>query len=267
MHGHLFSILAAVLLLAGRAGGAAAAGEPVLRIATGELPPYATASRADQGVALAIVRRAFELQGWRVHYTFLPWSRALRESRAGRWDGTAYWGRAAEREQGFLLSDVVLTEEWVFLYRQDSGFDWQVPADLRRWRMALIRDYTYTPEMRGLIEAGELKGDATPDDLTALRKLVRGRVDVVPVERHVACELVQRHFSQAQAEGLRAHPRPMTPRFTTHLMLPRQLPDSARRLAAFNRGLGQLRNSGEYERLRQAPRCPYAWGRAPAGGQ
>ena len=33
---------------------------PILRIATGELPPYATASRPDQGVALAIVRRAEE---------------------------------------------------------------------------------------------------------------------------------------------------------------------------------------------------------------
>ena len=37
-----------------------------LQIATGELPPYATQSRPDQGIALHIVRRAFELSGHEV---------------------------------------------------------------------------------------------------------------------------------------------------------------------------------------------------------
>jgi polar amino acid transport system substrate-binding protein len=38
-------------------------------LATGELPPYATEQRPDQGIALEIVRRSFALAGATVHYT------------------------------------------------------------------------------------------------------------------------------------------------------------------------------------------------------
>jgi polar amino acid transport system substrate-binding protein len=48
-----------------------------VRLATGELPPYATEQRPDQGIALDIVRKAFAISGVTVHYTFKPWMRSL----------------------------------------------------------------------------------------------------------------------------------------------------------------------------------------------
>ncbi len=235
-----------------------------LRIATGELPPYATEARADKGIALSIVRRAFELAGYQVEYVFMPWNRTLEESRGGRWDGTAYWGYKAEREKDFWLSDNVLTEQWVFLYRQPLKFDWREMADLKPWRVAAIRNYTYTPEFHALVERGVLNVDWTPDDLAALKKLLARRVDVVPIERNVACDLLSHHFKASQTAGLRVHPQLMTPNFTTHLMLPRSLAQSAERMAAFNRGLAQLRRSGEYGRLLNQVSCPAGF--APAAG-
>src|SRR5574343_387520 len=62
-----------------------------LRIATGELPPYATQARADQGIALDIVRRAFALAGYQVQFHFLPWARAQQETRQGLFGASAYW--------------------------------------------------------------------------------------------------------------------------------------------------------------------------------
>ncbi|MFO1249833.1 MAG: hypothetical protein U1E77_01500 [Inhella sp.] len=64
---------AALLLGACWFGGCAA---EALRIATGEFPPYATAGRTDQGIALSIVRRAFELGGHQVQFTFALVARA-----------------------------------------------------------------------------------------------------------------------------------------------------------------------------------------------
>ena len=54
----------------------AAAQRPVLQIATGELAPYATTLRPDNGIALSVVQEAFQIQDVDVRYTFLPWSRA-----------------------------------------------------------------------------------------------------------------------------------------------------------------------------------------------
>lgn len=230
-----------------------------LRIATGELPPYATQERPDQGVALQIVHRAFALAGHSVEYHFMPWTRALEETAAGRWDATAYWGYNAERNVRFLRSDTVLAEQWVFVHRRSMRFDWKALSDLQPYRLAIIANYTYTPEMWQLLRQGRLQGDATPDDLLALRKLLARRVDVVPIERNVACYLLARHFSLAEVEKLHVHPRLLTDSFTTHLLLPRQQVASATLLADFNRGLQQLKASGEHARLLKGVSCPRGW--------
>ena len=230
-----------------------------LRIATGELPPYAMEKRPDQGVALQIVRRAFMLGGHSVEYHFMPWTRVLEETASGKWDASAYWGYSEERNRRFLHSDNVLTEQWVFVHRREMQFSWKSLVDLQPYRLAIIADYTYTPAMRQMLSNDLLQGDATPDDLSALRKLLAKRVDVVPIERNVACYLLARDFSPAQADKLQAHPRLLTDQFTTHLLLPRRLAGSAGLLADFNRGLQRLKASGEHARLLKGVSCPRGW--------
>lgn len=236
--------------------------KPVLKIATGELAPYATEARPDKGIALSIVRRAFELAGYQVQYTFLPWSRTLAETKLGKWDGTAYWGHKPDHDSSFFLSDNVLTEQWVFVYRNAIKFDWKTLPDLRSYRLAMIQDYTYTPEIWAMANAGELKVDRQKDDLSALKMLLLNRVDVAPMERNVACDLLAHHFSEADGVRLSTHPKWMTETFTTHLMLPRSRPESAGRMAEFNAGLKKLRESGEYAKLLDQVKCPRGWGKA-----
>lgn len=243
---------------------AGAAGASELRLATGEFPPYATASRADQGVALAIVRRAFELGGHRVSYTFLPWSRAQAETEAGKYDASAHWGASAERRERFLLSDNLLSEDWVLLHRRDMPLEWRQVEDLAPYRLAITRDYTYTPAFWAAVRGGRLKRvDYVPDDLAGLRVLVAQRVDLLPLERYVACDLLLAHFEPMVAAQVVAHPRAFIDSFTTHVLFPRGKPQSAALLADFNRGLKALRASGEHARLRADVNCPS--GLRPAG--
>ena len=243
-------------------GLSAAAWAENLRLVTGELPPYATHERSDEGIALDIVRKAYANAGNTVSYTFKPWTRSLEEARAGQWDGTAYWGKNPMRDFGFLISDNVLTEQWVFLYRQrtDGGapFDWESLADLKGQRIAAVQSYTYTPEFWEMQKAGTLKVELAQDDLGNLRRLVAGRLDLAVIERNVACYLMNAHFSAAEVAGLRAHPKLLTNQFTTHLMLSEKLPQSADRMKAFNRGLAQLKKSQDYAALLQYPRCSLA---------
>ena len=230
-----------------------------LRIATGELPPYATQTRPDQGMALAIVRRSFELVGHKVEYHFLPWTRAQSETKAGLWDASAHWGASEQRRRDFLLSDNILTEQWLLVHRRAIKLDWQQLSDLKPYTLGYVRDYTYTPEFWALLQKGELRGDNTPDDLIGLRKLLLGRIDVLPAERNVACDLLHRNFTPAEAAQLAAHPRLLTDSFTTHLILSPQVPRSALLLADFNRGLKKLQESGEHARLLKSVQCPPGW--------
>lgn len=254
------SLLGLLLLMA---SGPAAAAAAALRIATGELPPYATQSRSDQGIALEIVRRAFALSGHKVEFHFMPWARAQQETKAGQWDASAYWGASSERRRDFLLSDNVLTEQWLLVYRRELQLDWSALGDLLPYKLGFIREYTYTPELWALIQGGEQKVDATPTDLAGLRKLLLGRIDVLPIERNVACDLLSRHFSPGEAARLAAHPRLLTDSFSTHLILPPQLPRSPALLHDFNQGLKKLKENGAHARLLKAAPCPSGWAEPP----
>jgi polar amino acid transport system substrate-binding protein len=237
----------------------AAAARP-LRIATGEFPPYATASRPDQGLALAVVRRAFELAGRQVQFHFLPWPRALAETRDGRWDASAHWGVTPERKRDFLLSDNLYTERWLLLHRRDMPLDWRRIDDLRPYRLGLVPEYTYTPELWLAARAGRLRYEQPRNDVISLRMLLLGRIDVLPLDRNVACDTLAYQFTPAEAQALSAHPRPLNDQFTTHVLFPPALADSEALRTAFNRGLAQLRASGEHRRMtRAAVACPAHW--------
>ena len=232
-----------------------------LRLSTGELPPYATRERADDGIALNIVRKAFANAGYAVQYTFKPWTRSLEEARAGLFDGTAYWGKSPERDVGFLISDNVMTEQWIFMYRDRPGaqaFDWENLADLKGQRIAVVQSYTYTPEFWALQKSGVLTVEVAQDDLSNLRRMVAGRVDVTVIERNVACYLMKEHFTPDEVAPLRAHPKMLTNQFTTHLMLSKKIPESAERMAAFNLGLAQLKKSKDYAAMLRYPECSLA---------
>lgn len=257
-------LLPALLMAAGLPAAVAApppaAAKLSLRIATGELPPYATAGRADGGLALAIVRRAFQLGGHAVEFHFMPWSRALAETREGLWDATAHWGATPERRRDFLLSDNLYTEQWQLLYRRGLYFDWQRVDDLGAYRLGLTQDYTYTPEIWAAARSGALRSEKLLSDLAGLRMLLAGRIDAMPLDRNVACDLLMRHFEPAARARVMLHPRPITDRFSTHVMFVPGRARSAEHLAAFNRGLQQLRSSGEYARMVSGSvPCPPHW--------
>ena len=236
-----------------------------LKIATGELAPYMAAARADQGISLSVVRRAFELVGYKVEFTFLPWSRALAETRLGKWDATAVWGNNPERNPPFFVSDNVVTEKWVFVYRNAAKFSWNTLADLKPYRVALIQYNTYTPEIWAMANAGVFKSDKLPNEEAVIKMLLLDRADVAPMERNVACDVLQKNFTAADAAKLSVHPKQMIDTFTSHVLLPRSVAASANLVVDFNAGLKKLKASPEYAKLLSQVECPSGWSGAVAG--
>jgi polar amino acid transport system substrate-binding protein len=206
------------------------------------------------------VRRAFELAGRQVEFQFPLWPRALAETRDGRWDAGAHWGVTPERRRDFLLSDNLYTEHWLLLHRRAMALGWRSIDDLRTYRLGLVSEYTCTPELWRAARAGLLQYEQPRNDVAGLRMLLLGRIDVLPLDRNVACDTLAREFTQAEAQVLGAHPRPLNDHFTTHVLFPPLRADSEALRAAFNRGLAQLRASGEHQRMtRAAVRCPADW--------
>lgn len=235
-----------------------AAGQ-LVRIASGEWPPYATESRPDQGLTLNLLRRALESRGYVVHVDFMPWARALAMTRAGHYDLTAAWGDLPERRADFLLSDNLIAERWVFVRRRDDSFDWNQPADLTRYRLGLVQSYTYNAELWEAVRAGRQPHQILTSDINGLRMLLAGRIDAIPMADEVACMLARR-LTPAEQQRLSLHPRPLVERLPMHALLPRARLASEALRQEINAGLAGLRASGALARLSVGQvECPSGW--------
>ena len=57
-----------------------------IRIVTGEYPPYLSKHLKYNGVGLRIIKESFALEGIKVEYSFVPWARAFRFVKNGKFD-------------------------------------------------------------------------------------------------------------------------------------------------------------------------------------
>ncbi len=211
-------------------------------------PPYADPKLPGQGLALSIVTAALERGGYHPNLVFEPWHRTLEQARAGRIGVIATAWRTAERERDFLFSDAYLTNRIVFLKRRGTPLRFQRLRDLKGLRVGVVYGYAYDPDFD---QATDFAKAPETHLVPNLVELLAGHIDlVVGDERTLRYELA-RHFA-GQRHALEFLPKPLA-EHGLHLAVSRRHPRAEGIVAAFNRGLAEIRREGTYrELLRQA---------------
>src|SRR5690606_20374102 len=195
-------------------------------------------------VASRIVEEAFGLEGIRVQWEFYPWARALRSAERGKSDGSAVWLRSPEREQAFFISDPVVESGYYLFHRRDQAVDWHEVADLAGLRVGGAIDYDYGQAFQQAEREGRLRVKRLSSEEQGLRMLLAGRLDLFPMDKVVAFDMLHGQFSQEERSRLTYHPRPLRSD-SLHLLLSKRVAGNAERMARFNRGLKALRESGK----------------------
>ena len=214
-----------------------------VRLTNGEWSPYLGQNLPHHGVASRIVEEAFALEGIRVRWEFYPWARALRSAERGNSDGSAVWLRSPEREQAFYISDPVVESGYYLFHRKDRPFDWQQVADLAPLRLGGAIDYDYGQAFQQAERDSVLKVKRLSSEEQGLRMLLAGRLDAFPMDKVVAFDFLYCQFSREERQRLSFHPLPLRSD-SLHLLLSKQVPGNAERMARFNRGLKALQDSG-----------------------
>lgn len=189
---HIFSALAVVLACV--AVGKAADKE--LSIAATEFPPFYGAELDDNGFMSEIIRTALTRRGYTADVEFLPWKRALASAKAGKHDALyTVWYRK-EREEWFLFSDALPSSELVFFKHKGAEISSSKYEDLKDLTIGVVRGYAPPP---GFEEAG-LKTALSNNDEENLRKLAKGRVDLVLTDRIVAQHIINTKLGDVAGE-------------------------------------------------------------------
>lgn len=209
-----------------------------LRIAATEWPPFYGADLADNGFVSEIIREAMDRQGYAITVEFLPWKRALASAKSGKHDGLyTVWYRE-EREEWFLFSEPLPANELVFFKRKDTPITSSSYADLTDYTIGVVRGYAPPPGF----EEAQLRTAPSNDDTENLRKLAKGRVDLVLVDKIVAQHIINTELSDLAGELDWIDPPVHSD--IQYLVISKAAENSDVLLADFNAGLAEMTADG-----------------------
>lgn len=217
---------------------AAQAAERTLNIAATEWPPFYGKDLKNNGFMTEIVREAFKRADHEVTIKFLPWKRALEGTKSGKHDGlyTVYYRK--EREEWFVFSNPLPANVWGFYRRKGSNISFDKFEDLKPYTIGVVRGYVVPPGF----EEAKLKTALAKDDEENLRKLHKGRLDLVLTDKIVAKYIIDTKIPDAMST-LEWLDIPVSTEIQ-YLVFSKKAPDYKAVLAGFNKGLAAMTADG-----------------------
>lgn len=187
----LFSVLLPTLTLADT---------HVLRVVTSEYPPYEYLENGEvKGSHTDTVREVLSAMGYLPDIRLLPWARAEATTRAGSSDLIYSLTYTHDRDGYYYFTDPLSQARDVFFSRKDSGLQWQELDDLAGLRIGLSAAYSYAPEFMDWLTRGNARvtqiSQESPE-LTGLRMVTLGRIDLFICEESVCRYLIDQHLSE-----------------------------------------------------------------------
>lgn len=168
----------------------AARAESIIIVADPWCPYNCEEDAKNQGYMIDIARAALAKGGVEVVYKTRPWSRAIEQTREGKF--TAIIGATPEEAPDFIypktLQGFSTMRLWV---RPDSNWQFKGPASLDKMKIGAIVDYSYSTLLDDYFQKHhkdrdriQLLGGENALELN-LRKLLAGRIDVLPEDKNV----------------------------------------------------------------------------------
>jgi len=181
-------------------------------------------------------------------FKFMPWKRCeLAIERMEAWGAIPYVP-TPERESKFYFSDKLYhRQSFFFAYRHGGRKDeirYSRLTDLKGYRIGGVRGYYYLEAFR---EAG-LDVDFVITEEQNFRKLLAGRVDLIPSDEVLGWYLVKKVFPSEEVGNVYILPKPYNVS-GDFLITSKQYPDTKDLLAKFNTSLKKIKGNGGYQRI------------------
>ncbi len=146
------------------------------------------------GLAVEIQKEIFKrMEGVELELILFPWKRCLKEVKEGNIDGIIIGLKSSKRPY-LVYPDELFPQRIVFFYSIEThpdGIVWENLEDLSDYWIGVLGGSTYTNEFSNAVKDGILKVDASKTAALAIKKLAKGRVDLVVSNESVANEIIK----------------------------------------------------------------------------
>ncbi|PKR54599.1 substrate-binding periplasmic protein [Thalassospira marina] len=170
-----------------------------IELVTTEWPPYSGEDLTDFGLSSSTISATFAAADIETHITVLPWRRALQAFHTDPdIDGVFPVYKDRENIDDVLLSAPISFSPVGFVVYHNQLFDWKTLNDLQDMSIGVVAGYANTSAFDFMVATGKLRTVEANDDLTLLRLLRTGRVDVAVMDKLVMEYLLEsyREFHQ-----------------------------------------------------------------------
>jgi polar amino acid transport system substrate-binding protein len=227
-----------------------ASAEKIITVSTLEYHPWTGKDLKNNGFVNHVITEAFKRKGYTVRYKYLPWKRAVLETKNGKYAALSYVYFSKDRENEFYLSDPISVEKIVIFHLKSNQIkDWKTLEDLNDYKFGATRGYTYTKKFWELTKTGELMVDVTDSDIQNFKKLLAGRIDIFPSGLVNGNSILLKEFAASKIHLISYHPKPLS-QTTGHLAFARSTKNSENLLRVFNQGLTELKQAGLYKKYK-----------------
>jgi len=218
----------------------------VIKVSTGEWPPYTTQINNTTGVLQKIVNEAFKEEGIDVTYDFLSWKKAYKMAKDVSYDGTMPLFKTADREKDFLYSkNVIARTKTVFFHLKSLNFQWNEYSDLKQYKIG---------ETIGFKTAKILKNAGVDVEMASSEKenfdkLLAGKIDATSASYLVGYGIINRNYTTQDIDKFTTHGKKVYPATGVYFLVSKKHPRAQELVDKFDSGLKKLLKSGRYIKL------------------
>ncbi len=212
--------------------------------ATMSWAPYYGEDLPNNGFIAEITRAACKKAGYDVEIKFMDWNRALEMAKKGKYDGLVGAYFSDERAKFFKYPDSIGKVEVFLCAKKEKKITYTTLENLKPYRIGIIRGYVYSEEFDA---ATYLKKDPAENAEINLKKLLRGRVDLIVGSKAVLQDLVNKKFKDAVGEIEFIEPALQTNKLYT--IFSKKIPGYEKKVEGFNKGLKIIQEDGTVKEI------------------
>ncbi|MCP4119838.1 MAG: amino acid ABC transporter substrate-binding protein [Desulfobacteraceae bacterium] len=219
--------------------GIASAGGEKLIFATDSWAPYYGPDLKNNGFIAEITRAAFKKAGYEIEIKFMDWNRAMQMAKKGKYDGIVGAYFSEERANFFKYPDSIGNVEVVLCGRKGDNIKFTSLEDLKPYKIGVLRGYVNSKEFDA---ASFLKKEPVEKTEINIKKLLKGRVDLIVDSKAVLQDRINRNFKNAVGKFEFLTPALQTNKLYT--ILSKTVPGYEKKAEDFNKGLKMILEDG-----------------------
>ena len=210
-------------------------------------PPFVDPSHPKEGLTLELVRAAFNTQGYTVKMEYVPWARAEKGVKEGKYDILANTWVTEKRKETLMYSEPYAVNRIKFIKNIDDPFEYNGIESLKGKTVGTVRGYGYGSDF---LTAQGFKREESRGLITNIKKLIKKRIDLT-LEDEIVARVTMAKEDPGYVNKVRFTENALSSN-PLHVTSGFKNPKHKEIISSFNKGLEAIKKSGEYKKILSA---------------